>query len=591
MEKASGVYLTLTDNSFITEGSASVSVLVPMLTVKGKIGLNRVTADDYKDIIGDDVFYNDRYLGLRRILENYSYVDVWRLNQETKLANAYFDADFTGDKQSDVDAETFEDITHQYPEPGFAIAGKYTGDWGGLGAKISPRFNTDTYINNNANTTNPQTIEIEDINLNEKETLGDYEILGSLKFYNSTNDVFVGAITIEEEGGSTVYKCHKVVDNLITTEVGSVTFDATNKATIVLTAPFSKDTFWNVHLIPTQITEWNLHVASYNEDDDTYTLLKTYEFSTLSNSEIYWEKVDFGDVQIFIGSAISAPDCPLREYFNLENGSNGLTEIIPSDVDVGVLDKSKHTILLMNGMTEYQLVNRLAPKCESLKIHLFADAPAYASYADLEVWTKKIKQSEYVVIGARPDQTVRSDGKIAYIYPSVSYGEIFARMYGNYGNLNYPPAGPSYGTISVSDLIDCDYEMYKDELKTNRINYQTSTDGTMMWEQRTTYALNSDLSYIAPTFIVDTLSELIVNFERNFNFRYMTPEDINQQSSGLDTILKNYVEAGYLYSYELKVPSYAEAVKAGRTLTIKIAIVVMKDSEVINIELNLTNAA
>ena len=111
-----------------------------------------------------------------------------------------------------------------------------------------------------------------------------------------------------------------------------------------------------------------------------------------------------------------------------------------------------------------------------------------------------------------------------------------------------------------------------------------------MWEQRTTYALNSDLSYIAPVFIVDDLRQRLFDFEELFTFRYMSPIDLMNQESGIRSILDEFVTNGFLYTYDLHVPSYAEAQKAGRTLNIEIGIYIAKDSEVININITLNNA-
>ena len=112
-----------------------------------------------------------------------------------------------------------------------------------------------------------------------------------------------------------------------------------------------------------------------------------------------------------------------------------------------------------------------------------------------------------------------------------------------------------------------------------------------MWEQRTTYALDTDLSYIAPVFIVDAVAEDVVTFEQQFNFRYMTPTDILNQDSGLNSILQDYVDKGFLFSYKVNMPTYEEAQRAGRTLVIPIEIVITKDAEVIEINLILNNAA
>ena len=111
----------------------------------------------------------------------------------------------------------------------------------------------------------------------------------------------------------------------------------------------------------------------------------------------------------------------------------------------------------------------------------------------------------------------------------------------------------------------------------------------MMWEQRTTYGMDTDFSYIAPVFIIDELAVKIVDYERNFNFRYMNEVDLAVQKSGLIQILNSYIDRGFLYSYSLKVPSEREAQESGRTLNIKIKVQVAKDSEVINIDLEVTN--
>ena len=120
----------------------------------------------------------------------------------------------------------------------------------------------------------------------------------------------------------------------------------------------------------------------------------------------------------------------------------------------------------------------------------------------------------------------------------LNYVKIFANMLTNFKNLYYPPAGLTYGGITIENLIECDYENYGDELKTNRINWQRVLKrGSTMWEQRTTYSLDTDLSYIAPNFIVDGLRSEIYSFETQFNFRYTSPTDLLNQESGLKGIL------------------------------------------------------
>ena len=90
--KAAGVYYYLSDNSFRTMGSTSLELIVPMLTVKGSLTeLNRVTALNYDQIVGNDVAYNGNYLGLKKLVDSVAYVNVMRINAGAVVANLYDD--------------------------------------------------------------------------------------------------------------------------------------------------------------------------------------------------------------------------------------------------------------------------------------------------------------------------------------------------------------------------------------------------------------------------------------------------------------------------------------------------------------------
>ena len=802
MEKASGVYLTITDNSFLNSGTEWMKIVVPMLTNKGNVGLTRVTANTFKDLVGYDLDYNPNYYGLQKLLENMAYVDVWRINQEAKMANAFF-MDKDSEKTFDNDCETFEEITMRDPTPLLAVANKWVGDWQTTAVRFSPTESEWTISNQNANPSNVQVVNLDDVSKTEKKVYDDLDIYSGVVFYNSSNNAIVGIVKDDANGNPKVYKVvdaeiiddeityrytntwtdgngnfygsqlnvmdepsgdpsepvtigtvrngtyikttdtwlvgtrvmdetgavitpegtpgtpsaiaegyvagsgdihlregavyltddsgttfylveklgktfattdkveitdstiiadlstlytgssfseldyveyadtistgfyeqqdtywfkvgsftsgsivtepnwetdtdivaaleaatditisfvqYKEIDSVRNNSVGSATWDDEGNLTITLYGLVSKDTFWNVHTIPNVITDWTMTVARFK--DNEYTVQNTYDFSTDSASDIYWPNVDFGDLQLNLTGAIPSTMDKIRNYFILEGGSNGKAGIVAIDIDVSPLDDSGDNICLMNGLTNYKIANRIATKCQQSKIHCFCDAPAYDSYIDLEQWSKRIVRGEYVAIGARPDQEENSRGETIYVYPSVNYGCIYADMMESYGSLCYPPAGPTYGIISATDLLPCDYDMYKNELKTNRINWQQLNDlGTMMWEQRTTYSLNTDLSYIAPTFIVDAVAERIVTFERQFNFRYMTRTDLLNQQSGLTAIFEEFVNKNFVYKYTVAVPSFDEAQRAGRTLRIHLQMMVAKDSEVIELELELTNS-
>ena len=799
-DKESGVYLTITDNSFETPGVSAMVPLVVGTFTKGKLGLNLVNANNFKNILGYDLKYNSNYYGLNEILQNVSYAYVWRINQGAKMANAYF-TDVASDKASVEDAESFDDVTKLDPKPILAFSLKDVGNPQTTAIKFTPTPDEVSVANEFATPSTPQEIKFPDVSVNETAVYNDKEIKAGCIIYNGANNMVVGIIKPNYNGTLSVYKVvdGEIIDDVITTvmtntwtdgtnffgsdfapmeepegepseplELGAIrkstydvphtvwtlndkfydnncheteepagtagtsttladgligptgsahivpnilyitdnvgatfytvreltdnisTFDKTvvddadtvaeltdlytnggfkelkyviynetlntgyykqnmdswfkvlslstksivtevvaeqnpdiitalndasdinisyiqysrevltedntcgtaewneTELTLVLTKTLSKDSFWIARIIPTEVINWKMTVSSYA--DNQYTVMNEYYFSTDPESTIYWENVDFGDINVSIIGNISGNWEAIRNYFTLDNGSNGDPNLIAAELDLTVLEKCKCNVLAMNGITNYKLINRIAQKGETLFIHTFADAPAFANYGDLELWMKNIYRSQYLAIGARPDQVEISENEFIYVYPSVNYIKILARMQNNYQNLMYPPAGFTYGTISVENLIECDYENYGDELKTNRINWQrTKNRGSVMWEQRTTYALSTDLSYIAPNFIMDGLREQILEFEEQFNFRYTSPTDLLNQESGLKAILDDYVTKGFVFKYELDVPTYAEAQAAGRVLTIKIGVAIAKDSEVIIINVNLNN--
>lgn len=801
MDKQSGVYLTIDDQSFQTGGASLLRVIVPMLTTKGELGMNYVTAETFKDILGYDLDYNSNYYGLAKILEKVSYAYVWRLNQGAKMANAYF-LSTSSDKESSDDCETFEDITMLDPAPIFAAANTTVGNAGTTAIKFTPLPISSSVPNEGASPSTPQTIVVEDVSpREEKELYGktikngcviydsvgesviaiimpnyddelrvykvvDGEIVDDVittdlyniwtdgtKFYNalmqetiepqgepgtpnvigtvrntnynvSTNVWEVGDKSYNEDlgeitpegtkgsttaladvyiadgtetylspahwygttdAGTTFYEIRKLnttwdssqiveitnadvntelanlyagskftqldycvythsvetgmyqqnmdvwrkvislsstmivvnptpetntdiitalenasditISHIVYTyeyvsqvnAIGTAEWDSENNLTMELVAQPSKESYFTIERIPVEIKEWTVNIADYA--DNQYRIKKSVEVSTNPESEIYWKNIDFGDVQIFIDGNISSNWDAIRDYITLDNGSNGDNNIIASEIDLTPLETSPCNIIAMNGITNYKVANKIAAKAKDYFMHTFVDVPAFKSYADAENWKKNVYANEYVAIGGRPDEVEIAEDKYIYVYPSVSYIAIFADMLSNYGYLCYPPAGATYGNISVEKLMECDYEKFGTELKTNRINWQRSTNnGTMMWEQRTNYALNTDLSYIAPVFIVDQIREQIVTFEQQFVFRYATPTDLLNQESGLTKILTDLQTKNFVYAFKINMPTFAEAQKAGRTLIIPIEVAIMKDSEVIEINVALVNA-
>jgi len=608
MDKASGVYLTITDNSIVSSGTTELKILIPMLTTKGEIGLNTVTADTMESVLGYDLKYNPNYYGLKQILENVSYAKVWRLNQEATLSNVYALNKTSGFTHME-DIDSFDTIKTLKPLVGVSElnVGKFSSTLSKV-VKFEPIENVEAI----SNTGDEQVIAFESNDVSditetyETETYEEgIEILSGMKIYNASNNSLIGVIEVVD--GSFILR--KIVDDEIvtTTETDPSTGEEVvtkaeygtaervdDKFKLTITKKLSSDSFYNFHTFPMEIEDWNLIIAT--KSGETYTELNEVEFSFDTESDNYWENIDFSsyDIQVYFSSNIPSDMSSVRDWIELEGGSNGLSSIAAIDIDTTFMEKADCNIILMNGLGAtakgYQIVNRIGKQCDRLKMHLFVDTPIYENYIDVREWQKKIVNSQYVAIASRADQATDSDDNTIYVHPSVNYAYIFSNMMNTYGNLNYPPAGFTYGKIVANDLIDTDFELYANELKTYRINWQrVQNEGASMWEQRTTYSLNSDLSYIAPTFILDELTDQLVSFERNYNFRYMTSTDLLNQESGLTKILQSMEDDGFIYDYELSVPTFEEAQAAGRTLDISVSIKITKDSEVININLTLNS--
>ena len=595
MDKASGVYLTLTDNSITTSGTTELKGLVPMLLTKGKIGLNVVTANNFESIVGYDLDYNPNYYGLKQMLEYVSYLTVWRVNQEAKLANAYFLT--KTDKASLEGIESFDSVASL--KPIIAFANGYVGDSGTTAIKVAPIQTSLSVENEGGSESTPFVVTLpETFNNTLTKVIDNINYYAGMYIYNASDNDMIGIISKADN------KIYRVVDSEVLTDEAVGTYTAptsTTSGTLTFTGSLSSESYYTLKYVPLSTNDWTIYVGI--KTGTTYTATNTITISFDQDSDYYVGTIpadgltldyaeDYG-IQVYLKQKIPSDMTILYDWFTLENGSNGLSQIKYTDIDVSVMEESKCNLIFMNGLGAdyekqgYRIVNRIAAQCDRLKMHLFCDAPAKKHYVEVyNNWASKILNSRYVTIGGRPDKYDDS----SFIYPSVNYCYIFANMIKNYGNLNYPPAGYTYGTIVANDLIDCDYEIYANEMKTNRINWQrTQNEGSSMWEQRTTYSLNSDLSYIAPNFIIDELCDQLVAFERNFNFRYMTSSDLINQESGLTGILENYESDGFIYDWTLDMPTFEEAQAAGRTLTIPIAVSITKDSEVININVTLNS--
>ena len=532
-DKKSGVYYSLTDNSIRLGGGSGFGGVVPMYTMKGPVGeLISVTAQDYRDKLGYDLEYNPGYLGLDTMLASVVRLNVLRMN-------------------------------------------------------INPAIGWRAWKRSGS-------------------TLTDNDSPG---FGGSTPPIFYSVDEIAFEDFD-IWVAHKTPGH------------------------------WGNFGVRFKELESGDYILEYAErkSGDSYYKPNQYYFSLDPAADNYYEKVNFGDLVLgfYQGSDPQAPDPasfpegfpfyetppetvvnPPSGYVLIANGDNGFVDGDTIDSKVYVLandlsqrlvpiDKlSCDNVVVLNNFTQDSfLVKKFVEYCAKQDRSVLIDYPGYVKAQDTSAldageaiaW---VNENNLLMDGGQYGQVIAgsdlvSDGvKDLAVPPSAYLFQVYAKMYANYGNTNYPPAGFTYGAVTASRLRETNFGSWGDELKTSRINYLTSgSRGVCIWEQRTLYNLGtSDLSYANTVFILRDLKLRIIDFMEGYNFRYTTPIDLLNIQSGLTSILDYFRNSYFLVNYALKVPTYEEAQAAGRNLDIDIKVSVISDAEVITIRVGLENAA
>jgi len=508
MDKKSGVYYELTDNSLRVGGSSPFAGIVPMYTVKGDLGkLIKVTARDYKEKLGFDLDYNPNYYGLDRMLASVASLEVLRCNVGSTVAYKIWGSD--GVPVEATDFSSADEVAFNAGNNSFWVSCNSSGTWGN---NISVYF------------------------------------------------------TRREDSS---------IDSYI----------------------------------------YTLHC--YSVTSGVASLIGDYDFSLSEDSDLYYQKVSFGDFVFGINGDIlsdpaffEVPSNLLNESYTLFPGSNGseLSDPLSISSFFSAIDGSSANVVVMNGfvslpLSDKPLLKSIGSYCGKQDRSVFFDAPftkdpvtgILRANDDLFSWSQSLLDDsvgQYWQVASVPDQ-VKVNGKLILIQPSVHLFLIYAKMFATYGHVNYPPAGESYGSVSVNSLVENDFYLHGDALKTNRINYLTSySSGVCMWEYRTLYSKgNSDLSYANTPFILRDLSGRLTSFLKRFVFRYSTPVDLLNIHSGLDSILGSFLRRFFLVNYTLRVPTFEEAQAAGRELDIEIEVAVINSADVITLKVTLQNAA
>lgn len=576
--KASGAYWTLTDQSFKTNGSVNLVGIVPMCTIKGDLKkLNLVTAQTMEEVVGKDLAYNGNYLGLEKMLNAVSYLYVMRINKNAYVANVYDVAAGT-DPATTASYATLEDgASLEELAATVAFQMNFAGNDGRHFVKLVPTMTEETY-------SIPEVAEDKyTFTLNSAISLDAKGVkVGTNSYPIGLYDIDGTLLAVANSAGA-VYR-------VTSGEVGTESIGTATTTSIVIDSDkitFSASTVKiEAYVVVTQLYTF-VHATS--ADGVMFSVKTSVDFSLDENSDVYYEKVSFGDIiPTFVADAINFS--LFENYVELANGSNGEMPTA-SDIDFSEFNKSAANVCVLMGMTNVSLVNAFAQQSERRVRSCLVGAPELATYAAVNDWASSLYSTEFLQLAWISDIEETSVGDV-YISPAVNLFLIYAQMIADYGNLNYPPAGYSYGNIAVTKLMDTDFDLFRDELKTNKINYQwIGPRGAVMWEQRTRYADESDLAYANTVFILRDLRAQLLDFAITKTFRYTSPSDLTTFGKGVDDILRGMKDAGFIAAYSLVVPTFAEAQKAGRKLTIRIGVAITQDSEEILFDVVLNNYA
>lgn len=572
--RASGVYWELTDRSVKTSGSAALVGVVAMMTTKGSTtALNTVTADNCEDVIGYNIDYNGDYLGLSRLLDVVPSIQVMRLNQNAKVANIYDSSNAIASYNNLNAGESLEELATT-----FAIQMKTPGNPGDYYVKILPVSSSQSANVPEASSGAYLFTLSNELDLTRRSILFNGTMY-ALAIYNETRETLIGL-------AGTDGKIYSIVDG----EISDVQIGVATRVTVSLneSAYTPTGSFVYVDGFVNSSKLYTLYCATSEDGGATFKQKASYNFSLNPEHSLYYEGVDFVDFTLLVKNATSFKYTLVENYTLLQNGDNGT---MPSahQLNFTALSKSGANICLLMNIVDVSIINAFAQKCESLYITLLCSAPAFSKYAEMANWAKSLYATNFRQTYWVPEVVETDVGKV-YIAPSVNAYILYAQMSSSLGSMNYPAAGYSYGRINVDTLLETDYALYRDQLKTNKINYQMiGPQGPVMWEQRTGYAKETDLAYANTTFILRDLRERLLNYAYNYNFVYTTPKMLTSFSQGIRTILQDMKDDGFLAAFTLRVPSFEEAQVAGRTLTVEVGVAVNQDAEEIVFRVNLEN--
>jgi len=614
MERKSGVYWFLSDDSMRAGGNSRFSPVILGFAPKGPVGKPvTLTGPRMQELIGYDLDRYPEMLGVARVLSQVTRLSFLRLNVNPNVDNVFVEegSGVFGSQPSVLDVGNMEGI----PGLSFWAAHNVPGNWGINAARDltpggmipNPDFEPEFIPNPNFDANVPETVldpgvpeEIEDPG-NPGNMIPNPEFPSYIENPDWEPPVIPNPDWSDDE---------TVNPPMIPDPNSGQHYDGQFPAMfsgfgfslhpVEPSAPFAIAGNGN-HIPDLEVRYWARELDEYGEPIHTVLFTSLISFAELNAN--YWGGVTLPEMSLWFNDGFNPEDVPGHPVFGgqivwLAGGSNGIDNTAEGGQFLGehmdqaliALDKSNANVVCLNGLTDISVVNAALRYCHNNLKVCFFDFPDFDTFEATAAWRSSVFASEYAFGTAVVDEEMTSAGPVK-IWPSLNTLLIYVGMFNATGSLNHPPAGYRFGGIGVTALRETDFYLWGDELKTEQINYfKIGQRGPVLWEMNNMYALRSDLRKIHTVFTLLDLREQILDFLANFTFRVMLPLDLLNLDSGLRSILNTFVQRGFLFGYVLNVPSFAEAQAAGTVLSIPLRVAVNQAAEEIEMRVSLRNA-
>lgn len=572
-QKASGVYANIRDASLLAVADTISPCCFVGYSQAGVEGINEVSASGYEHQIGYNSQYDYRQRGFMKYLNYANDAFFWRLNQQSGTWQVTW-------------SETIDSVSTVM----FVAGLKSAGSWNASAFKLmvapvydSKAFNNSGTVYSWSKNTLPTTVVITSIT---GTILAIESVSGTLSAVGTSG--VTG--TISRANGKT-----------------EVTLGAALSATIERFYVKGQDA-------TTPVYQFNLYDSSITNAEiiaGTATALDTLQVSGNSESPYYYLDI-VGDylkvsqlresilfTSIWNYDSVAATLEP--QVYDLAGGTDGLTDednlFSAASINVDVLKTLESPFVIMNGVTNQAVIDRLSAACAALGKSIILDIPAArcATYASALTWKEAQLDSEFVQVYGRCSiiRSVVGTPAIDNIdaFPSVYVAQAYAKMYLETGRLSLAPAGIKNALTDANYLQSSDFDDYGDELKTNDINYLTQKNaGICVWEQKTNYPVPagyvSDLQYAKSVSIVRQIRDRLVSFAEPFNFDPITADSYTQLLTGCTSILQTAVANAELTKFSLNALSWTQLEAAHtREVTITVGLYITQDFEVITFDL------